>query len=415
MLADPPLVLQKRSDQLICDVKADIEKNRGWIGFDHFMNQALYTPDLGYYSGGMQKFGEDGDFVTAPMLGDFFAFALAGQCDEIFQQLEHGGKQPGSATLSSNREKVQLNDENVIGERIIIEFGAGDGQLAVGILRQMEKQDLRIDRYWIVETSDDLQHRQREAVNRSGLKYACKVSWLAQLPESGFEGVVIANELLDALPVKRFEIVENGKAMEMGVGIDEQGLTWKRSNHALADEYQARLSSHRLPVGYQSEIGIQAEVWVRSVGEKLKRGAMLLIDYGFPEREYYHVDRKEGTLMCHYRHQAHSDPFFYPGLQDITAHIDFSAVAAAGKEVGLTLSGYSPQGGFLLSLGILDYLAARQDSLSSDSKKYFELTRQIKMLTLPHEMGELFKVMVLSAGSLDQLTGFSLQDHGARL
>ncbi|NKB77213.1 MAG: class I SAM-dependent methyltransferase [Gammaproteobacteria bacterium] len=403
MLADPPLVLQKRSSQLVQDIKENIAAHQGWIGFDSFMHQALYTSDLGYYAGGMQKFGEDGDFITAPMLGDFFAFALAKQCDEIFSR------------LNAETENSSLSKESPTKERAIMEFGAGDGRLAVELLRQMEQQGLGIDHYFIVETSNDLQQRQKEAVANAGLELASKVSWLQCLPESGFDGIVIGNELLDALPVKRFMIDERGEAMEVGVAIEDQQLIWQRSDHRLDPAYQARLAQYHLPMGYHSEIGIQAEAWVRSVGEKLTSGVMLLIDYGFCANEYYHPDRFEGTMMCHYRHHAHGDPFFYPGLQDITAHIDFSAMAAAAKEVGLKLCGYSPQGGFLLSLGVLDHLAACQERFEEDPKKYFELSSQIKTLTLPHEMGELFKVMVLSKSPIGKLTGFSLQDHRARL
>ena len=391
MLPDPSPVLKQRSDHFKAVLVEKIKDHGGWMSFEQYMHDVLYEPDYGYYAGGLEKIGAAGDFVTAPLLGELFAHCLAEQCAEILDGFPAGSK------------------------TCVIEFGAGNGKLACDLLRQVRHKGVNLDRYLIIETSGDMAQRQRETIAAEDVLFLKQVEWLTALPSDGFHGIVIANELLDALPVKKFQINRSKQALEMGVTARQGKLMWHVSQKPLLPACQHQIASYRLPVGYQSEMGLQAAAWVRSVGEKMRSGVMLLIDYGYSSREYYHPDRFDGTLMCHYRHRAHDDPFFYPGLQDITAHVNFSAMKRAGEEIGLTLAGYANQSGFLLSLGILDRLAAYQDHPDYSIQSYLALAQQIKTLTLPGGMGESFKVMALSTKMTSPLRGFSLQNHGMRL
>lgn len=238
-----------------------------------------------------------------------------------------------------------------------------------------------------------------------------RVHWLETLPAPGFRGVVLANELLDALPVTRFRMRAGGAVVELGVAWENERFVW--CERPAACETVARVAALELSSGYTSEIGFQAEAWVRALGERLTAGVLLLVDYGFPRAEFYHPQRCHGTLMCHYRHRTHDDPLILTGLQDISAHVDFSAIATAGREVGLEVLGYTSQAAFLLGCG-LDELAA---AVAADTRAQLERAQAIKKLTLPHEMGELFKVLALGRGVAADLPlcGFQLQDRRARL
>ncbi len=375
-------------------IRARIEENAGWISFTQFMDLALYTPALGYYSAGSKKIGAGGDFITAPLLGTQFAGCLARQCLEIIENL----LPPQPLT--------------------IIEFGAGTGQFALDFLTHLDTllashRSLPYQ-YLIVETSADLKQRQQQLITAHCPEYLDVIKWVDAIPEAGINGVIIANELLDAFPVMRFQIDDNGQAKELGVSIIDNHFAWEVSTHLLADVLQQRLSPYSLPPGYRSEIGLYAEGWVRSVAEKLISGVMLLIDYGFPQAQFYHWDRKQGTLMCHYQHTAHDNPFYFPGLQDITAHVDFSAIASAANAAHLRVIGYCHQAGFLLSLGLLENLAIRQDQTKTNQQA-LSLSQEVKMLTLPHQMGELFKVIALAKHYPGQLSGFTLHNHQGRL
>jgi SAM-dependent MidA family methyltransferase len=220
--------------------------------------------------------------------------------------------------------------------------------------------------------------------------------------------------MLDAMPVKRFWIDSNGEAKELGIRHENGNYEWHQTTEALGHKDQERLSAYGLPAGYRSEIAAQAEAWVRTIAEHLDKGVMLLVDYGFPGREFYHRDRVDGTVMCHYRHTAHPDPFFYPGLQDITSHVDFTAIADAALESGLELAGYCTQGSYLISLGLLDNHAAQFDP-AQPTRESLSMAQEIKKLTLPHEMGELFKVVAFSRHYPMPLSGFSMQNLAARL
>ena len=369
--------------QLLTDlIRVEIARADGAIPFARFMELALYAPELGYYSAAKHKFGAAGDFVTAPELGPVFAQCVARQCAQILGELR-GGE--------------------------ILEAGAGSGAFAVQLLLELERLGQLPERYLILEISSALRARQQTLLTDKAPHLLERVQWLNHLPPAGFRGIVFGNELLDALPVERFRVHAEGCA-SLAVGWEENRFVWREL--PASEPVGKRIAPLGLPEGYESEIGFAAEGWVRSVADILEQGVLLLVDYGFPRGEFYHPQRNTGTLMCHYRHRAHADPLILVGLQDITAHVDFSAVAAAGIESGLSLLGYASQALFLLGCG-LDELATRIDQ--SDTRAYLQFTNAVKKLTLPHEMGELFKVIALGRGVETPLAGFRMQDRRDRL
>ena len=380
-LPEPTPEERARSSALAGLMGAEIGAAGGVIPFVRFMELALYAPGLGYYTGGRHKFGADGDFVTAPELGRVFAGCLARQCQDILQAT--GGD--------------------------ILEAGAGSGALAAELLLELEHLGALPARYLILELSTELRARQAETLQARAPQLAGRVTWLTALPAPGFRGLVLGNELLDALPVERVRVVGE-QVVRLGVGLDAQRFVWREM--PTSDALRARLDSLSLPDGYETEIGLAAEGWVRSLADVLAQGVALFIDYGFPRSEYYHPDRAHGTLMCHYRHRAHADALRLVGLQDITAHVDFTAIAATGRAAGLDLLGYNSQAMFLLGCG-LDQVAA--PLLAGDTRTTLTVANEIKKLTLPHEMGELFKVIALGRGFRPALRGFTLQDRRARL
>jgi SAM-dependent MidA family methyltransferase len=354
----------------------------GSIPFSRFMELALYAPGLGYYTGGRRKFGEQGDYITAPELTPLYGRCLARTARDVLAAL---------------------------GDADILEFGAGSGKLAAGMLTELASLGKLPNRYLIVDLSPDLRQRQIETFASLAPELRARIQWLDRLPND-FRGLVLGNEVLDAMPVERFRITADG-AKRLHVGWrDDAGFVWLEGE--LDPDLTARLEDYRLPVGYTSEVGWVAEAWVRSVADSLSAGVALLIDYGFPRAEFYHPDRSQGTLMCHYRHRSHADPLILPGLQDITAHIDFTAIAESANAGGLEVLGYTGQGAFLLASGLPE-LVAQADS--TDARTYLTMTEQVKKLTLPHEMGELFKVMALGRGAVPRLAGFALQDRRGRL
>ena len=361
----------------------------GWIGFDEFMRYALYEPGMGYYTGGTAKLGEKGDFITAPLISSLFSRCIARQCQQILCACDEAEK------------------------RSIVEFGAGNGRMMVAMLSYLDSQPNCFDEYIIVETSADLVDRQQRTLAESETGLADRVRWAEDF-DNQIAGVIVANELLDAIPVKRFQVQSNGKPVELGVTHSDRGFEWQVANSQWPEETASRFNHLRLGDGYRSEIGLQAESWLKTVGEKLDQGGLLLIDYGFPAEEFYHWDRVDGTLMCHYQHTAHDNPFEHIGHQDITAHVDFSAVAAAGLEVGLKLSGYASQADFLISLGILEDCEQTMN-VDSDTQRTLETAQQIKKLTMPHEMGELFKAICFSRKLECSLRGFERRNQIARV
>lgn len=344
-------------------IVSDIGKNSGWISFADYMQRVLYTPVLGYYSGGLSKLGAAGDFTTAPEMTDMYGRTLA---QAMIPLLEQTGTN-------------------------ILEPGAGTGKLAFDVLTALDRNGIRIGKYRILELSSELRQRQQETL--SGFD---NVEWLTALPER-FDGVVLANEVLDAMPVHLVRKNEDGW-YETGVTVRDGRLMWTDvpCEKYLVDAIHRGIPGHEnLPKGYLTEVHIHAHGFIRTLSEMFIRStcaAAILIDYGFPAREYYHPDRSAGTLMCHFRHRAHDDPFFLPGLQDVTAHVDFTGVAQTAADQGLDVICYTSQSSFLLASGLPDLLS--DDPAASASSRAGEL-QAIQKLLSPAEMGELFKVMVL--------------------
>jgi SAM-dependent MidA family methyltransferase len=334
------------------------------------MELALHEPGLGYYAAGARKLGAGGDFVTAPELSPLFGRALARQIAQILE--------PGEAVL---------------------EFGAGSGALAEVLISELKDFE-----YKILETSPELKQRQQQRLGG-------RAQWLDRLPER-FSGVMLANEVLDAMPVHALAWTQAG-ILERGVCVNEGQLAWSdRVADGLVFSLAKEIPVEIPPSGrYESELGVFARLWMRSLGRLLERGAILVIDYGFPAREFFHPQRSMGTLACHYRHHVHADPFYLPGLQDITAHVDFSALVRAATESGLQVLGYANQAQFLVNCGITELLA-REDP--ADVKRYLPAAAAAQKMLSPSEMGELFKVLAVGKHA-GELMGFSRGDRSASL
>lgn len=383
----PDDMAQAVSDRLVKQIKRAIDQSRAGIPFDRFMEMALYAPGLGYYVAGSRKFGEEGDFITSPEVSPLFAQCLARQAQQVLDGLSEGE---------------------------VLEFGAGSGLLAADMLAEFERLDCLPSRYAILEISPELQARQRETIEQRVPHLMERIEWLQTLPVH-FNGFVVANELLDAMPVSRFRIGESG-IEESFVVYDEEGLKERFDEPetpglktAVEDSIQ---SEEGLLEGYVSEISLRQASWLRALAQSMRSGVVVLIDYGYCAKEYFHPQRNRGTLMCHYRHRAHTDPFRWVGLQDITSHVDFTAAARVGLESGFHLGGYTTQAHFLLGNG-LDALLA--DSDPDDVAKHMALVQGVKRLTLPSEMGERFKVLALNKGIDVNLQGFTLRDFCERL
>ncbi|HEB95328.1 MAG TPA: SAM-dependent methyltransferase [Sedimenticola thiotaurini] len=371
------------SARLVALIRQEMGRSGGRLPFDRFMELALYAPGLGYYTGGRRKFGEAGDFVTAPEVSPLFARCLARQCRQV---LGDGG-----------------------GD--ILEFGAGSGILAADLLAELALLGALPERYRILELSAELQQRQRETLARRVPDLLDRVEWLRRLPAEGVRGVILANELLDALPVQRFRI-DRGRILEQFVVAEGDALALSWEAPVSPGLEQAVTALGPLPDDYESEIGLRVGPWVEALAGVLRQGLALLIDYGHPRAEYYHPQRNRGTLMCHYRHRAHADPLFHPGLQDITSQVEFTTVAGAARDAGLDVCGYTTQAFFLLGCG-LDRLVAASDP--ERVQEHMALMQGVKRLTLPSEMGERFKVLGLGRGLDPVPLGFSLRDMRERL
>jgi len=377
----------------------------GWVGFDTYMQWALYEPGLGYYSGGSRKFGAEGDFVTAPELGPLFGTCIAAQCAQWFAHVP----------------------------RSILEFGAGSGALAAQVLTALEARGIGDVDYAIVELSGELRARQAATLAERVPHLAARVRWLDAWPDT-IRGVVLGNELLDAMPARVFglagsDVVECGVAVasagssdagdpDAGDSEDAPRLCWaeRPAEAGFAQRVRARLAQAwdgpAQARAYIGELGEQAEAWIRQLADRLVCGAVLLLDYGFPRHEFYHPQRHRGTLMCHYRHRAHTDPFLWPGLQDLTVHVDFTAIAESARGGGLDLLGYTTQARLLLDLGLLDEV---QRSGAPGSAAYVRATRAVHTLISDAEMGELFKAIAFGRGVPDDALGFRSADRRAVL
>jgi len=376
-----PPAERAHSERVAMEIRRRIELTEGAIDFSAFMDAALYAPGIGYYASEGATFGEAGDFVTAPELGSVFARCLARQCRELF---------------------------GYIGSAQVFEAGAGRGVLAAELLAELERLGSPPIRYQILELSHALRARQRRTLDERVPHLAGRVEWIDRWPTS-FRGVVIANELLDALPVERFR-VRSGGITQLQVGSENRHFVWRERPADPA--VTARIAPLGLPDGYCSELGLQAEAWVASLGTFLERGVALLVDYGFPRAEFYHPQRATGTLMCHYRHRAHTDPLIRVGVQDITAHVDFTAIADAARAAQLDVLGYTSQAMFLLGCGLQEIVSA---SDAADAPKHLRLTNEVNRLTSPAEMGELFKVLAVGRGIDEPLRGFAIHDRRTRL
>ena len=353
---------------------------KGSVPFMAFMHDALYAPNIGYYSAGSQVFGKAGDFITAPELTPLFGQTLAYQCQQILSELDNP---------------------------ILFEFGAGSGRLCVDILKQLDQLNCLPDEYHILEVSGHLKARQQALISHEIPELSSRVKWLTQWPTTPFNGVVLANEVLDAMPVHRFLQTIDG-LMESYVHVNSAHQLEESfqpcTNDRLIAHVETILSPNQAP--YLSEANLFLEDWIQHCFTMLSKGVFLIIDYGFPRHEYYHPDRNQGTLMCHYHHHAHTNPLAHPGEQDITAHVDFTHVADAADKAGFHVAGYTNQASFLLSNGLLNLLEKDQS---------LKQQQAVKQLLQPSEMGELFKVIALTKEFDGPLNGFQLHDKRASL
>ncbi|MDX1433235.1 MAG: SAM-dependent methyltransferase [Gammaproteobacteria bacterium] len=386
-LPEPDAAARAASAALTKRIGDAIDAAGGAIDFAAYMELALYAPGLGYYSAGARKLGAGGDFVTAPEMSPLFATTLARELAPVLETLGGGA---------------------------ICEAGAGSGVLAAGVLAGLDALGQAPSRYLILERSAELRARQRDTIAARVPALAPRVEWLDDFPAAGFRGVVLANELLDALPARRFR-VGGREPVELCVGRDGDRFRWTEravggDDRRALDELLGTLA-HALPPGYELEWAPARAAWTAEWGRRLGAGLVLIVDYGYGRAEYYHPQRVRGTLACHYRHRRHDDPFALVGLQDISVHVEFTALAEAALEAGLDVAGFTSQGEFLLAAGLLDVAG----SPAGDARAQAELTAQIKHLTLPGEMGEAVKVLALTRELDAPLAGFSGTDRRARL
>ena len=383
-LPEPSAEAQAASRELSACIAACIRTAGGWLPFADYMDLALHQPGLGYYAGGAYKFGKAGDFVTAPELTPLFGQALARQVAQVL-----GAVSPGLT--------------------VVLEVGAGSGRLAADLLLALDGLGVLPMRYEILELSGELRARQKQAIAAAVPHLADRVVWLDELPER-FSGCVIANELLDALPTHAVAWRADG-LMERGVTETQNGFGWAAERPAQG-ALAAAMAALPVEAPFESEVGLAARAWVAEWGRRLDRGALLLLDYGLPRHELYHPLRSHGTLRCHYQQRLHEDPFWWPGLSDITTHVDFTAVAEAGFDAGLDVLGYTNQATFLINCGIGELLAARQEA---GGEQALRATGAVQMLLAPREMGEMFKAIALGKGIDTPLLGFARGDRSHSL
>ena len=354
----------------------------GWLSFERYMEAVLYAPGLGYYSAGAHKFGADGDFTTAPEISSLFGACVARQCAEVLGALGGGS---------------------------ILEIGAGSGRLAADVLSRLETLGRLPARYSILEISADLRERQQRHLERHLPHLQARVQWLDQPPGEDFDGLILANEVLDALPVTRFRWYRD-RVEELGVAIDAGRLASSaRPASSPVAEAARRLAGcgGGWDDGYVSEYCARLTAWTQGVTRALRNGAVFWFDYGLPRSQYYLPERHEGTLLCHFRHRATNDPLLYPGLQDITAWVDYTLLAEAARTAGFTVSGFTTQSHFLAGLSIDQEM---RDMAGDDANRFARLANQARRLMLPGEMGERFKAMAWLRGLDLPLSGFALQD-----
>ena len=382
--SQPNDIAQQHSDRLLAVIQQQITQSGGKIRFADYMQLCLYYPGLGYYSAGSQKIGPLGDFTTAPEISPLFSQTLARQLQDVSQQL---------AAFD------------------LLEFGAGSGKMAIDILLQLEKDQALPSHYYIIEASADLQSRQCEQMALTIPHLVNKVSWLTALP-TDFVGIILANEVCDAMPFHRLHF-RHGQPTECTVEEGEAGLQWAQQtllNKALSSRGDL---IHQINGGddYFAEVNLAAEAWLVSLAACLQQGAIFIIDYGHCRDSYYHPQRQQGTMMCYYQHQGHDNPLILPGLQDITSHVDFTALAETALASGLDVESFQSQADFLLAGGITELVPSNEPDISIDAFDDLQQKTAIKRLTLPSEMGETFKVLTLSKGLPDVLPRLQLADR----
>lgn len=350
--------MKEHCEKVVALIRNEIS-SVGPISFARFMELALYAPGFGYYVAGAKKLGPEGDFVTAPEISSLFSQCLANKCAEVL-----------SAQAKAS----------------VLELGAGSGVMARDILGRLKEIGMLPENYFILELSADLKQRQQDLLKNSRPDFFEKIIWLDQLPQN-FSGIIVANEVIDAMPVHRFKKI-NDEIWEIKVD-------WKNDQFVdvlveAEENLIEAVEKLNVPNNYESEINLVLRAWIAALSESLKQGEMIFIDYGFPAHEFYHPDRYQGTLMCHFKHQAHMNPYINVGVQDITAHVNFSAVADAAQAAGCQIKAFDNQANFLINYGLIELLQSQ-----STPNNQLELTQQVKLLTLPSEMGELFKVIVI--------------------
>jgi len=374
---------QQEVSQQFCSVLQELIARNGAIPFSEYMQRSLYEPGLGYYVNGFSKLGRDGDFVTAPELSNDFAHCIAELCVQV------------------------LNDCNG-GD--ILEFGGGSGVMAADTLLKLHELKCLPNRYFILDVSADLQDTQRQLLSdKLPAELYKKVVWVSEIPDS-LTGIVVANEVLDAFAVERF-VIDEGQARQLVVEHTDAGFVQKAiANDAVKRKVDAIVADTQSPLAqnYCSEYCSWIRPWCQSLAQKLEKAAVLICDYGAERKRYYSPHNSNGTLRCFFRHTVHDDPFARPAVQDITADVDFTAVAEAATDAGLELQGFAPLSQFMLSLGALERLQERvQDA---DIHQQIEATGNFKKIVLPQEMGDRFMVIAFSKQIDLTLSGFSMTD-----
>ena len=384
-MSSMPTALQNEiqlSEQLKTKIIQFIHSSHGWISFDSFMEHALYDPKFGYYTGTLRKFGEKGDFVTASEISSFFAKTLCIQFKEIFQSVA----------------------------RNIIEIGGGSGQFALQVIQSLTSDNEHINHYFILEISHSLRRQQYELlINHLPSHLFSKIQWIEEIPEE-FEGIIFCNEFLDALPVDLIK-KESGKYYQKGVGVENDLFIWKdKSIEDISSYEQATLEN--LPDNYLIEHSFHIKSWLNKMSQSLNKGIVLIIDYGFNQTEYFHEQRSQGTLMCHFKHYAHDNPLIQIGIQDITTHVNFSYVAREASKSGLNIAGYISQANFLINCGILNLL----ETVNLENRAlYMQSVMEVQKLLSPSEMGDLFKVLILEKNMNVDLLGLKQNNRVTRL
>jgi len=385
-LPQPTDLAIEHSQRLVNHIQQSLSPDQSSLSFADYMQQVLYAPNLGYYSNGLTKIGADGDFITAPETSSLFSKCLAKQASQVL---------------------AQLSTPN------IIEFGAGRGIMARDILLELAELNQTIEHYYIIELSSELKRIQKQTLNALPDILKNKVIWLNQLPQQPISAVVLANEVIDAMPVEIIKLLPEQVCQAHVKFETDSTANWQfkpinPDNNELKNRIKEiqTLIGIPSPKGYQTEINLNITPWIASIADFLSEGLLLIVDYGYSRTEYYQPAREMGTFRCHYQHLAHADPFFYPGLQDLTAHVDFTAVAEAGFEAGFDIDGFTTQAHFLMASGLLEMA----NQFEHDSPDSIKIAQQIKTLTMPNEMGESFKVIGMTKNVADPLIGFQIQN-----